>query len=611
MKLGTKLTILFLILTLIPLGLVGYVGFDRARDAINRNLRLHLSSVNLLKENELDRWLQGNAGLLAALAQRPLVRQHVAMLIARQRDEAAYQTVHDMLLANHLTPTLTEGVGFLNLSVLQASDGMILASTDPDLTFKYRESEPFFQEGLKGTFVGDVVYSLPLGRAVMRISTPVRDEAGDVIAVLSGHADLEQMTEIMGHHVGLSESEDSYLVNDFNFFVTEPRFGQGYALKEAIHTEGVEACLQGQDGIGYYPDYRGVPVIGAYRWIPEREMCILTEVDQAEAYAPIVSLRNNTLGIGLGMGLAVVLLGLGFTRTITGPLGQLVRGTREVGRGNLDYRLSAQTNDEIGEVARAFNRMTENLQSTIVSRDTLAKEVAARKRMERELRRSNEELQQFAYVASHDLQEPLRMVSSFTQLLSRRYRDELDQDAQDFIDYAVDGANRMQDLINDLLAFSRVNTRGESLVPVDAGAALGQARANLRLALEDSRGLITNEDLPRVMADEGQLVRVFQNLLGNAIKYAGEEPPRIHISAERQAEMWRFAVEDNGIGIEPQYHERIFIIFQQLHGREEYGGTGIGLAICKRIVERHGGQIWVESALGEGATFYFTLPAVA
>jgi len=252
--------------------------------------------------------------------------------------------------------------------------------------------------------------------------------------------------------------------------------------------------------------------------------------------------------------------------------------------------------------------------------DAAQQELAERKRVEVELQRSNEELEQFAYVASHDLQEPLRMVSSYTQLLARRYQGQLDADADDFIAFAVDGANRMQRLINDLLTWARVATRGKSLEPTDCNSTLGQARVNLSAAIEESNALVTNDDLPTVMADEAQLVRLFQNLIDNAIKFRGQEPPRVHVSAERlplpQAGEgrgggeWVFSVRDNGIGIEPQYHERIFVIFQQLHGKEEYPGTGIGLAICKRIVERHGGCMWVESELGEGSTFYFTIPVI-
>jgi len=226
-----------------------------------------------------------------------------------------------------------------------------------------------------------------------------------------------------------------------------------------------------------------------------------------------------------------------------------------------------------------------------------------------ELARSNSDLEQFAYVASHDLQEPLRMVASYVQLLSRRYKGKLDADADEFIRYAVDGATRMQALINDLLAYSRVGTRGKEPVPVPLEKCAERALSHLRLALEESGAEVKVESLPWVKGDETQLAQLLQNLVGNAVKFRGERPPRIRVSATREEDTVTVTVEDNGIGIEPQYYERIFAIFQRLHGKEEYPGTGIGLSICKKIVERHGGYIWVESTRGQGSTFRFTLAA--
>ena len=236
--------------------------------------------------------------------------------------------------------------------------------------------------------------------------------------------------------------------------------------------------------------------------------------------------------------------------------------------------------------------------------------VEARQKLEEsvaELGRSNADLQQFAYVASHDLQEPLRMVSSYTQLIARRYKGKLDADADEFIAFAVDGANRMQRLILDLLAYSRVNTAGRQFEPTAMETVLKAALNNLTNAVKESQAVITHDPLPAVMGDDKQLAQLFQNLLSNAVKFGGAQPPRIHISAKQTDGEWLFSVRDHGIGLDPQYVDRIFVIFQRLHTREEYPGTGIGLAICKKIVERHGGRIWVESELGKGATFYFTM----
>jgi PAS domain S-box-containing protein len=254
-----------------------------------------------------------------------------------------------------------------------------------------------------------------------------------------------------------------------------------------------------------------------------------------------------------------------------------------------------------------------------------------------DLERSNRELEQFAYVASHDLQEPLRMVASYTQLLAKRYQDKLDADANEFIGYAVDGANRMQKMINDLLSYSRVGTRDKPFEAVDCTAIFSQSLNNLEMAIEEAGAMITHDPLPTVMGDESQLVQLFQNLIDNAIKFRGKETPHIHISATHESrktmddgretidqlrtarlsspksqlselkEGWVFSVRDKGIGIDPQDKERIFTIFQRLHGRD-YSGTGIGLSICKRIIERHGGRIWVESEPEKGSTFYFTIP---
>lgn len=330
------------------------------------------------------------------------------------------------------------------------------------------------------------------------------------------------------------------------------------------------------------------------------------------------------------------------------PISKLTATAEKIADGNLSAKAEENTANEIGILSASLNKMADSLikanvvlQKDIVQKisdqerlqaayeetkqsrlailsigEDLAIEVEERKKLQAlreklitDLKQSNRDLEQFAYVASHDLQEPLRMVSSFTQLLAKRYSDQLDDDAREFINYAVDGANRMQRQITDLLQYSRVSSRGKPLLPVDSHSALGEAVSNLKAVINENQAMVFNQNLPLVLADRSQLVTLFQNLIGNAIKFHGDKSPIVNISAEREGLDFHFRVSDNGIGIEDKYFSRIFTIFQRLHTIADYSGTGIGLAVCERIVTRHGGKIWVESEPDSGSVFHFTLRA--
>ncbi|MBU8909755.1 MAG: HAMP domain-containing protein [Desulfobacterales bacterium] len=286
-----------------------------------------------------------------------------------------------------------------------------------------------------------------------------------------------------------------------------------------------------------------------------------------------------------------LLLKYSFNKIILQRVKQLGAGVSAISAGDHGFSLEVVRNDEIGTLEKGFLDMQDSVKQKIT-----------------ELEHKNEELQQFAYVASHDLQEPLRMVSSYVQLLARRYKGKLDEDADDFIDFAVDGANRMHVLINDLLTYSRIGTKGNPFQLISTDEIIKEVLKNLSVTIEENKAEITYNSLPSIVADKNQFIQLFQNLLANAIKFKGKADAKIDIKAEETYKGWKFSINDNGIGMDSEFTDRIFIIFQRLHNRSDYPGTGIGLAVCKKIVERHGGRIWVKSKEGVGSTFHFIIP---
>jgi light-regulated signal transduction histidine kinase (bacteriophytochrome) len=304
-------------------------------------------------------------------------------------------------------------------------------------------------------------------------------------------------------------------------------------------------------------------------------------------------------------------------------LTQLLSVIQNVASGDFNVRAEKQQDDILGMLAVGINMMIDDIAEMIAKEKVLSEELK-KKRDELEatvtertqelseavdkLQRSNRDLEMFAYAASHDLQEPLRMISNYLQLLQRRYGERLDRDGHEFLEFAVDGAIRMTAMIKDLLSYSRVDSQGEAFAETNANDAVSSALANLHAVIDETQCKVVVDTLPTIQADKSQLAQLFQNLISNAIKYRGDTEPLIRVSAKSESGMCCFSIQDNGLGIDEKYHERIFQVFQRLHGKGTRSGTGIGLALCKRIVERHGGSIWVTSELGQGSTFYFTIP---
>lgn len=385
-----------------------------------------------------------------------------------------------------------------------------------------------------------------------------------------------------------SRSAETLLVRrdgDDALFLNELRFRKNAALSlrvPLVRTEVLGANIAlGQEGIVEARDYRGVPVIASARKVPGSPWLLVAKMDIAEALAP--GQENLWLATSL---VGALLLGGG---AVVGLIWrqQRLRDRAQRTRAAEALAASAALRTEVEERRKANDALEAS---------------------SRDLKRSNAELEQFAYVASHDLQEPLRMVVGHVQLLQQRLADKLDADTREFMGFAVDGALRMQNMIEDILAYSRVGTRGKPLARVNGASALDEALARLAGRIAETGAEVIAQSLPTVSADRAQLVQLFQNLIGNAIKFCKEHPPRVRVEAHREAGRWHFSVTDNGIGIAPEYRERIFGVFKRLHTQREFPGTGIGLAICKRIIQRHGGEMGVESAPRGGSVFWFTLP---
>jgi PAS domain S-box-containing protein len=484
--------------------------------------------------------------------------------------------------------------------------------------------------GKRGAFL-DRFYArieeLPESRAILARTTLPADRLrathGDqLLALLSGRYDLEyaegrQRLGLAHHRVGLppelyigayAELMDTLLDSAF-----EEAGGDSQALLAAAKSLVKVLLLDVELGIGAYfhADHERLRLLSKV-FESDQEAVLITAVDgtileanhmvaEISGHAP-QALVGQTLATLHAMRNARTFEDIWREATATGAWHGDVWHRHAAGHEYLARLAIAAVRDETGGATHFVIEYADATEAWEAERSLKART--------EELGRSNRELEQFAYVASHDLQEPLRMVTSYSQLLARRYRDQLDADAREFIAFAVDGATRMQGLINDLLKFSRVGTRGKPLAPLALERPLADALANLAVAQRESGANVAHDPLPTVMGDAVQLTQLFQNLVGNAIKFRTPGcAPQIHVGARRCAEGWEVAIRDNGIGIGPEYFERIFVIFQRLHGKEEYPGTGIGLALCKKIVERHGGRIWVESRAGEGSTFRFTLPA--
>ena len=418
-------------------------------------------------------------------------------------------------------------------------------------------------------------------RYLFVIAIPIKEEDGNILGIMVIHPKEDYLADVLrGMRIG---SGFIYVVDKNGHLIYHPAYKMD-RIYDFSSVPAVAKVRRALSGVEWGIDPVGKEaVISAFRPM-KWEWGIIMQRPEKEVLRPVKSILSGLLiftGIAVSIGIIISYDGMHLLYSVRSLSVRLQEQEK------IEKEINSQLQVELAERRLA----EEKLERTLI-----------------DLERSNKELEQFAYVASHDLQEPLRKVGSFTELLQRRYKDQMGPDADRYIDYIVDGAKRMSMLINDLLTFSRIGTHAEQFAKTNFNIVLERTLDDLQYRIRESGAKITSDDLPVLMADEMQIGLVFQNLLSNAIKFRRDEPSRVHVSARHEKVVWIFSVSDNGIGIEPDYFDRIFVMFQRLHAKSEYKGTGIGLAICKKIVERHGGRIWVESSFGKGSTFYFTIP---
>jgi signal transduction histidine kinase len=624
-SIGTKLTIIFLIMVIIPMLFVAFFSLFNTRTIIIQVSEEDLIEISNSNSKLINQLLVENQRTSATLAGDPLV---VEFLNSSEEVRQNMTLQINQTLQNFAdTHPDYDAPGLLDIN------GIVVASLEPSLIGKNRSFRDYFQASIQGeSYMSDILVGRGTGRPGVFLTNPVINANNTIIGIdiiwLKADTIWDMIDEVkvgkegiaflidqdgviiahpnrdlLYHSLGELSQESVDIINDtVRFGVIENTTIS--LIPESLGMDDLASELKGSSNSSTYRYYNPLDnrynIIG-YSRLESQTWVVVIDLPEDQYFA---SLRFLELMIWLSViiiGIITLSIAVLLVHAIVRPIRRLSDVAISVEKGKQFNPLSIEDitskYDEIAQLARVFSSMVTSLQQEIVER----------KKVENELKRSNIELERFAYVASHDLQEPLRMVASFTQLLADRYKDKLDDEANQFIDFAVDGALRMRELIDDLLSYSRLMSKEKEFHMVNCETILKVVKSNLENIFTESNAIITQDSMPVVYGDQIQLGRLFQNLIDNAIKFRREETPKIHIGVKEKKDNWEFFVSDNGIGIDSKYFDRIFVIFQRLHTKKEYKGTGIGLAVCKKIVSHHGGKIWIKSEIGKGTTIYFTI----
>lgn len=722
------------LLSLATVSLMGALVYWEAKNALQQSVFDRLSLSAYLKANELHRWVLDQAQDVLCISKSAEITINGRTLLTRQPSDSEYQIAYQKLTAFLHNVTLTVRPDFREVLLMAPVGGKVLLSTDKSHEGQYRTQDTFYLEGRQGLFTQNV-YPWPVTlKPTITIAVPLLDNGGQLLGVLAVHLNLKRMDDIVLADSGLGLTGRAYLVDSYNVLVSAERFGNPQ-YPRGIHSHGIDNALRQQNGQDLYLNHAGLPVVGVYRWLPDWKVALLTEISQDEAFKPAQSIALDIVFIGIVVTAVLVVMIYYLTRRIIQPIFLVTEATEQVARGNLNQRVPIITPDEIGQLARSFNLMTDHLQAaldriqrseeyyrllienvsdliSIVNRDGVityasptclselgyppdqligknmieilhkddyawvylllssnqeqpgvfapfevrlrhrertyvdfemtgtnclanesingiilaARNISVRKQAEQQIRelntsleqrvqertaeleRINKEMEAFSYTVSHDLRAPLRGLDGYSSLLLQDHADKLDGEAKSYLNNICQATRSMGQLIDDLLRLSRVTRQELRYTTVDLTAAATEIITRLRQQ-EPERPVecLVQPDL-QVEGDPHLLKVVLENLLANAWKFTRHvSQARIECGALQETERLVYYVSDNGAGFNMAYTHKLFAPFQRLHRIEEFEGTGVGLATVRRIIERHGGDIWAKGEPGQGATFYFTL----
>jgi signal transduction histidine kinase len=623
----TKFILWFLFISLLPLTIAIYVSYNSSQKALEEEVANSLRALADNKAYQIEVYLrekEKNVTTLSHMSDIIEAMEKFKQAFKGNSDSETYATVEQ-----EYRPFLSyyqRSFGYDDLFLIQPNGEIIFSVSErkgPSSLYEialYKDSElaqAFInaKKSLK-TEISNFEYSPQTKKAAVFIAAPVFKGA-NLIGVVALQMSNQGISRLVQDYTGLAQTGETIVASKLGkkiVFITPLRFDPDAAFNRKINigTQSgldIQKAVQGGQGIGMFVDYRGKKVMSVWRYLPSFRLGMVVKMDIKEIFASANKLRNTLLIISLGLLMMVVVMAVLIARSVSSPIKELTEISATIAGGNLSARAKIDTKDEIGELARSFNQMTDSLVEAKANVEQKKAELEEQKKL---LEKANQELDSFVYTASHDLRAPLRAISSFSSFLEEDYYDKFDKEGRDYLKEIREGAQRMDQLIEDLLSLSRISRIKNPYEEVNMNSLIRSVIKRIEFDIKKHKVVLNiQENMPTVKCDRIKISEVFLNLINNAIKFSSKnnkENPKVDIGYVPEDNFHKFYVKDNGIGIDPKYHQQIFGIFKRLHTTEEYEGTGAGLSIVKRVIDDHGGKIWIESEQGKGATFYFTIP---